>query len=101
MQTFVENSIKYGINMEEQHNHVSIEVTGNIRKSQIIIRDNGPGFPEHVLDVVRHQGQIERDGRECVGIQNVMARLKLFYGKSASLMLYNDGGAVVKIEIIN
>lgn len=101
LQTFVENSIKYGFNMEEQHNHVFIDVTGNIRKTQIIIRDNGPGFPERVLDMVRHQERIERDGRECVGIQNVMARLKLFYGKNAALMLYNDGGAVVKIEILN
>ncbi len=101
LQTFVENSIKYGIDAGGQNNYISITVTGDIHRTQIVIRDHGRGFLESVLDSVRQGMPVIQDGRECVGILNVVERLRLFYGEQATLVLYNDGGAVAKIEINN
>ncbi len=99
LHTFVENSIKYGIDMERQINTIAIQVTKTASMAQIIIRDCGPGFPLEVLDCIHQISPIIRDGRECVGIHNVFARLRLFYGDGVEMTAYNDNGAVVKIKI--
>ena len=99
LQTFVENCIKYGIDMEQQMNTISIRVTKKASMAEILIRDCGPGFPLEVLDSIHQVRTIVRDGRECVGIHNVFARLRLFYGDGVEMTAYNDSGAVVRIGI--
>ena len=99
LQTFVENSIKYGIDMERQMNTIAIRVFREASMAQILIRDCGPGFPVEVLDCIHQARPIVRESRECVGIHNVFARLRLFYGDSVEMTAYNDGGAVVRIGI--
>ena len=99
LQTFVENCIKHGIDMEQQMNTISIRVTKKASMAEMLIRDCGPGFPLEVLDCIHQVRTIVRDGRECVGIHNVFARLRLFYGDGVEMTAYNDSGAVVRIGI--
>lgn len=100
IQTFVENSLKYGIDDKKQSSRIRIGITAEGEAAQITIADNGPGFPEPVIAAFYEDRKIVQNDRECVGIRNVTARLRLFYGDHASVDLYNEnGGAMVKIRI--
>lgn len=100
IQSFVENSIKYGANLERK-NKISVqgrlnEVEGELY-AQIEIRDNGRGYSAETLEMLK-KNQVRKDGRQ-VGIRNVKARLALVFGDAARVMLKNENGAVAVILI--
>lgn len=100
IQSFVENSIKYGANLERK-NKISVqgrlnEVAGELY-AQIEIRDNGRGYSAETLEMLK-KNQVRKDGRQ-VGIRNVKARLALVFGDAARVMLKNENGAVAVILI--
>ena len=98
IQTFVENSIKHGFTFD-----TNLFIDINIRESEdyqgcieIIVRDNGTGFPEDILDRLSKGDKLSK-GRQCIGIWNVKRRLELLYLENARLEFYNQSGALVKI----
>ena len=97
--TFVENSLKYGIDDMKNENHIQIVVTKEDSALLIMISDNGPGFSDEVLTCIKEKRNIIQNDRECLGIRNVMARLQLFYPGKVQFEIYNDDGAVVEIHI--
>lgn len=97
--TFVENSIKYGIDVEQQKNSISIAVFREDGMTQIMIRDSGPGFSAEILECMEHDRPIRQGDRECMGMRNGLERLRLFYGEAAEIHIYNENGAVVRIGI--
>lgn len=100
IQTFVENSLKYGIDEKKRSSRIQIRIAAEDDAAAITVLDNGPGFPESVLAAFFEDRKIMQNDRECVGIRNVTARLKLFYGDRASVRLYSEAdGARVRIRI--
>ena len=97
--TFVENSLKYGIDDMKNENHIQIVVTKEDSALLIMVSDNGPGFSDEVLTCIKEKRNIIQNDRECLGIRNVMARLQLFYPDKVQVDIYNDDGAVVEIHI--
>ena len=99
IQSFVENSIKYAVNFE-QHNVCSIR--GKIVESHgelyvlIEVRDNGKGYQEEVLELLRNDADADASGKY-VGIRNVKQRLALVFGDAARVILKNEDGAVALI----
>ncbi len=98
IQTFVENSIKYALGGEEKHT-ISVQIE-KIFKNQkpyvsIGISDNGPGYPEHVLeDLKKDIDDIVQP--DTIGIYNTRQRLKLIYGEDFEIQFSNkpEGGAL-------
>lgn len=104
IQTFLENSIKHSVTLEEPlHLSVTLELreTGLNPYIEIIIRDTGRGFSEKVLTEIRSENRIVDEKGEHIGIWNVNKRLLLLYGHDASLSCYNGfpNGAVVEIRL--
>lgn len=99
IQTFVENSFKYWNSPEQPTLEIEIRVGKNDRGTCIEIRDSGEGFPADVLAASCDGSVVMRGDRECVGIRNVLDRLWLFYGDTASIRLANDRGALVEIRL--
>lgn len=101
IQSFVENSIKYAINFE-QNNICSIK--GRLIESHeklyvlIEVRDNGKGYQEEILELLKGDGKAE-DSQKHVGIRNVRQRLALVFGDEARLILKNEEGAVAMVLI--
>ena len=95
--TFVENSMKYAFTGE---NMVQVDITAQFTpegKLVVTIRDNGPGYPVHVLN-----GSLVNDPNNShIGIENVRNRLALLYHDQARLTLSNhpSGGAIAVIVI--
>ncbi|HJC22323.1 MAG TPA: histidine kinase [Candidatus Eisenbergiella merdavium] len=100
VQTFVENSIKYAkLGNTDSALKISVEIFQLELEGtcwlDIIIRDNGPGYPEAVLSQIK--SGFMPDG-ENVGINNIRRRCSFLYGESASFLFENRNGA--KSEMI-
>lgn len=97
LQTFVENSIKYTINWEDD---IEIRIIGKIdgEMGVMIIEDNGDGFDREILYKLDRGVDIS-EGKYRIGIMNAVSRLKLAFGNSAKICFYNreKGGAGIKI----
>ncbi|WP_282936190.1 histidine kinase [Paenibacillus sp. RC67] len=103
IQTFVENTIKHAITMDEP-----IKITIDIQLYEeeqpylrIVIKDTGRGFPEEVLEQMDRGNPIVSNEREHIGIWNIRRRLKLLYHEEARVDLINvkHGGAQIEIHV--
>ncbi|MDQ0916285.1 sensor histidine kinase [Paenibacillus sp. V4I5] len=103
IQSFVENSIKHAVTMDEP---IAISVQIDFldeekgSRMKICIKDTGQGFNNQVLKDLQAGKRIENDQGEHTGIWNVQRRLRLLYDETVSIQYDNDketGGAVVEI----
>lgn len=105
VQTFVENAIKYAVDMS----HVTkITCTAALCTREgreylrVTVEDNGPGFPPGVARALeRGEEPVDSAGRRCLGIYNVQQRLSMIYGDAGSVRVgaAPEGGARVEIEV--
>ncbi|MFC4306950.1 histidine kinase [Cohnella boryungensis] len=106
VQTMVENTIKYAVNMDKLI-YISVEV-GKEESAKgpsrllLHIKDTGPGFPDEVLEWLaqEREGAASENGEQ-IGIWNARRRLRLLYQDRATIEFYNEPGqgAVVRIGI--
>ncbi|WP_182914409.1 sensor histidine kinase [Paenibacillus sp. 1011MAR3C5] len=101
IQTFVENTIKHAITMDEPI-HLRVEIgrsEGDVLR--LIIRDTGQGFSDESLGKWQQEPAAEHHGSDHIGIWNARRRLRLIYEDKAQLWLSNhpDGGANVEIRL--
>lgn len=98
---FVENAVKHELVMgRELHVWVRAERTepdGNVRLTMI---DSGDGFPEDFLRRLREQPAETAEEDQHIGIQNVIRRLRMEYGDSASIAFSNEPDAGARIDIV-
>lgn len=96
IQTFVENSFKYA-KVGSVERSLVIRITIDELETEdgcfldICIRDNGDGYPEHVLEEIN-----DEPAEDCVsvGINNLKRRCRLLYGELVQYGFYNEDGAV-------
>lgn len=106
IQTFVENSYKHAV-LSETDDCLKIQIKAVLLQSEdnmlvdIIIRDNGNGYPEEVLETVNSDGTGKKadTGHTGIGIQNVKKRCGIFYGNKAEFNFTNLGGAYSELII--
>ncbi|MDF2514415.1 MAG: histidine kinase [Herbinix sp.] len=97
LQTFVENSLKYTINWEDD---IELTIKGTVNEEAvIIIEDTGEGFEPEILYKLQNNIDISEGDRR-IGIMNAVSRMKLAFGNDASILFYNceKGGAGVEIR---
>lgn len=100
IQAFVENSVKYALNLPNrlQIRIEAVRLGGNMR---IQVRDNGKGYPPEALTVLNADEEFVWDGDEThrIGIRNVKERLRLIFGDNSFIHFYNDNGSVTEFVI--
>lgn len=74
IQPFVENACKHGIQATKEVGHVTVRVYGTSNKIIIVIKDDGIGMEQHIVD---HLFDEENNGS--IGMKNVRKRLELNY----------------------
>lgn len=102
IQTFVENSVKH----ETDPDHaLEIEIKAAVLQSggevyaDLIVSDNGSGFPEEVLEQI-NKSESSVYAEHHVGLNNVKKRLRLVYGEGVMFAFFNSGqGSVSEILI--
>ena len=100
IQTFVENSMKYG-ETKEGETDIGIRVSRCGREHiKLLIQDAGKGFGREELDMLERCAD-EWGGRRHIGVANVKNRLKILYGDQAAVCFFNreSGGAAVEIKL--
>ncbi len=102
IQTFVENSVKYNIDMEENlFIEISLRLLQEGKTLEICISDNGCGIEEKTRELF-NQGNFETDdSTRHIGIRNTVARLKMMYKEESEVRFLEnkEGGARVEITI--
>lgn len=102
IQNFVENSIKYAIEMSKaicitiQIEYLEIDYYPYVK---LRITDTGDGYPEDILDRLNAGKKVKDSRGDHIGIYNSVQRLKILYEDKASWRFYNDNGAVSEIII--
>lgn len=101
IQTFVENSFKYAMPDGERNGlEITVRIYGLETQDgkfiDITVRDNGVGYPLHILE------EINADSKEesvSVGINNLKRRCLFIYGGREEYNFYNSDGAVSEIVL--
>ncbi|MEG2087909.1 MAG: histidine kinase [Angelakisella sp.] len=103
IQTFIENSVKYALDVEKER-VVSLTVTrqncDNGEYVKIEVADNGDGYPQSILDAFQKEQAFSSDPTKNIGIINVVQRLKLMYGHKAFVRLCNSPEGGAKSEVL-
>ncbi|MEA5015912.1 MAG: sensor histidine kinase [Candidatus Limiplasma sp.] len=103
IQPLVENAIYHGIERKTGEGHVRILCRATEYGVYISIRDDGIGMPEALLAELKEKMNRDYDhnATEGIGILNVNARLKLYYGGTSALHIHSteDQGTEVWFEI--
>lgn len=96
---FVENAVKYALDMERE-----IEIIVIARKKEdmvsISVCDTGNGMEPEVLDCL-NRAEILTDGRgKHIGIWNCRRRMELIYGKEAQIHITSSPGEGTQIYLL-
>jgi two-component system, sensor histidine kinase YesM len=102
IQNFVENSIKYAIEMSKLI-HISIKVeyfeVDYYPYAKIIITDTSMGYPTDILERLNSGKKITDSLGEHIGIYNSVQRMRILYEGKARWKFYNDSGAVSELNL--
>lgn len=102
IQNFVENSIKYAIDMNKVI-HLSVKVeyfeVDYYPYAKISISDSGIGYPADSLKRINSGKKIIDSLGDHIGIFNSVQRVKILYNGKGSWKFYNDGGAVSELRV--
>ncbi|TAH67356.1 MAG: HAMP domain-containing protein [Anaerolineaceae bacterium] len=106
IQNFVENTIKYEVEIDKQINiYVSshLEERNNIKYLVISIWDTGSGYNEKILKKLQNMSQYVKNNRSPhIGISNVYERASLLFGENNFEFRFSNrpgAGAGVDIEL--
>ncbi len=107
IQPLVENAVNYGVRNIDREKLIKLSIYKEGDFIEIEVRDNGEGMTaERIAEVMGgkvSENPVMKDSNG-VGLINVMARLRLFYGIEDVLNIESEGkglGTAVKIHIPN
>lgn len=100
IQPIVENSIYHGIKMKKIKGHITIHAYTDGGKVWIEVSDDGAGMAPEICDTILEsdvkRGHTTGSG---VGVRNVNARIKLYFGDDYGLRFESEEGVGTKATI--
>lgn len=100
IQPIIENCFKHGFETQVEKGIIKIEIQEIFDEIEITIEDNGAGMSEERLQEVRKK--LEREGfseQRSIGLKNVDARIKLYFGKEYGIELDSRTSEYTKVTI--
>ncbi len=80
--------------------HVNLQINADQQQFELTFHDNGPGFPETVLQQILVTPITKRAGENGSGVGLLMVKLVVeCYGGSIQAYNSDDGGALIKIQL--
>ncbi|WP_047979740.1 LytS/YhcK type 5TM receptor domain-containing protein [Ornithinibacillus contaminans] len=100
IQPLIENAVQHGLKDVAEQAKVVIRIEQVDRAVSISVRDNGCGFPKHILPLILHKPLVGKQNGG-TGLFNVNQRLIRLIGESAKLHIRNlpSGGSEIKFAI--
>lgn len=103
LQPLAENSISHGFQQKKEPCIIliqgSLQEDGRLR---LVIADNGAGIPAEKLGQLRSRARLEHDvmHNEHIGVENVLHRLRLFYGDRFDYSLDSREGFYTAVRLV-
>lgn len=97
--TFVENASIHGIEPMKQGGNIEIDIRREEHHLVVAVKDNGAGMSQEKIDKLYNYMNTETQMGERIGIQNVIYRLKLYYGNRYKLRIDSTPGEGTKIHL--
>lgn len=98
-QPFVENAILHGFEGKKGTHILEIAIVPEQEKLMIEIRDNGKGIPEALVEQMNRGIYPENQGKNCIGMENAITRLKMYYGTEGTVRIESKVGEYTKIQL--
>lgn len=96
---FVENSIKYALDMERE-----IEILVIVRRKEemisISVCDTGNGMAPEVLDCLNRAEILDDERGKHIGVWNCRRRMELIYGKEAQIHITSSPGGGTQVYLL-
>ena len=105
LQPFVENAIVHGFTDPAKPLEIRVSVgpddQGDASRCRIRIEDNGRGFSPALLQALSNPEFLQTGETRHIGIWNVVSRLEMTFGNSATLHFSNrpTGGACIELHL--
>ncbi|WP_194287238.1 hybrid sensor histidine kinase/response regulator [Gracilibacillus oryzae] len=96
IQTIVENAINHGILKKADGGTVVIEAEKNEKDVTILIKDNGNGMPNEVIQMIKEQQPDQRYG---IGLLNTDKRLRQFFGSGLVITTSRNAGTTISFSV--
>lgn len=95
--TFVENASIHGIEPLKLGGMIEVKITRDRNDLLILVSDNGAGMEQEQVERLYSYITHEEEMGERIGIQNVIYRLKLYYGTRFELIIHSRPGEGTQI----
>ena len=100
LQPFLENSILHGFEECNQQCILKVQIRKDNDLVKISIIDNGKGMSKDVLQKFRDEELRVNTNGEHIGVNNVIGRLKMYYGESSTFEIKSEIRKGTEINII-
>ncbi|WNS77918.1 histidine kinase [Domibacillus sp. DTU_2020_1001157_1_SI_ALB_TIR_016] len=100
LQPIIENSFKHGFETQVEQGVIKIDIQEIFDEIEITIEDNGAGMSEERLREVRKKLQQEGFSEQrSIGLKNVDARIKLYFGREYGIDVDSENSYYTKVTI--
>ncbi len=101
LQPFVENAVIHGLEPKEEEGLMELNILDRDEIILVVIKDNGIGMNSKILnDIINNRGKMSEDSRMGIGVNNVIRRLELTFGKNVIEIESKIGqGTEVRIKL--
>ncbi|MBO2943500.1 sensor histidine kinase [Paenibacillus sp. F411] len=98
LQPIIENAITHAVEPRELGGVIQFRIRDETDYVCVIIEDDGPGIPEHLIHSILNEQEIEVSSHSTgIGFSNVVQRLRLFYHISNVIVIQSTSGAGTKV----
>jgi len=100
LQPIVENAFIHGIGDLEETGRIWVKAERRGQNAEISVRDNGKGMPpEKIKEILNGEAHDKATAESAhkghtngIGLNNILSRLKIFYGNDKVLNIYSEPG---------
>lgn len=99
LQPFVENAILHGFEGKPGIHRLVVEMREEDGFLHILIRDNGKGIPEAMVEQMNRGVFPESSEKRHIGMENAITRIQMYYGALAEIKISSGEGEFTEIMI--
>jgi two-component system sensor histidine kinase YesM len=100
LQPIIENSFKHGFESQVEKGIIKIDIQKVFDEIEIVIEDNGVGMPTDVLADIKRKLSVDIETQNrSIGLKNVDARIKLYFGKEYGLELTSKEAEYTRVIV--
>lgn len=100
LQPFIENAIIHGFKGEQEEYVLEVFISQENTNLVIIIRDNGSGMPQDLVEKVNTGQPIKTEEKSHIGIENAIMRLNMYCEGKENIVVSSELGKGTEIKLL-